>query len=72
MPIWMRRNYLQLVNEAVKEQNKEQKAQQASHDYATQNQQQNQNRTNIQRPDIKSGKINSNRDIMVKPNIRTR
>ena len=61
MPIWMRRNYIQLVSNEVNRQNKEQEAQQASHDFATQNQK------NPMRPDIKSKK-----NIVVNPKYKRR
>ena len=68
MPIWMRRNYINLINAEIKKQNKEQEAQQASHDFAVKNQK----NSNIQRPDIKRAKSKTNPNIIVKPKLRTR
>ena len=61
MPVWMRRNYIQLVSKAVNEQNKEQEAQQASHDFAVQNQKA------PLRPDIKTKK-----NIVANPKFKRR
>jgi|21_taG_2_1085346.scaffolds.fasta_scaffold00045_12 hypothetical protein len=66
MPIWMRRNYLQLVVKAVKHQNEanDNAHKKDSHKFATD--QQN-SKTRIQRPDIKTKK-----NIMVNPKLTRR
>ena len=52
MPIWMRRNYIQMINEVIDRQNKDQQAFNKDNKSFAQNQQSAS--TRVQRPDIKS------------------
>ena len=64
MPIWMRRNYIQLVNEAVDRQNQDQE----KFNKENRNFSKNQQTSNaIQRPDIKPSK-----NITINPKVTRR
>lgn len=54
MPIWMRRNYIQMVKETIDRQNKDQEKFNKENKSFAQNQQNPS--TRVQRPDIKSSK----------------
>ena len=54
MPIWMRRNYIQMVNETIDRQNKDQEKFNKENKSFAQNQQNPS--TRVQRPDIKNSK----------------